>query len=100
MFVEGSNTRASSANLSGSQLVVNMADGSQRPSPPHQATWLAYVSLVNPIFVQALSKKGVFGFMVDFLMGGVSAVVSKIAVALIERVKLLIQNQNEMIKAG
>lgn len=39
-------------------------------------------------------------FIVDFLMGGVSAAVSKTAAAPIERVKLLIQNQDEMIKAG
>jgi len=40
------------------------------------------------------------GFMVDFLMGGVSAAVSKTAAAPIERVKLLIQNQDEMFKSG
>ncbi|VBB87821.1 ADP/ATP carrier protein [Yarrowia lipolytica] len=39
-------------------------------------------------------------FLVDFLMGGVSAAVSKTAAAPIERVKLLIQNQEEMIKQG
>jgi hypothetical protein len=39
-------------------------------------------------------------FMQDFLMGGVSAAVSKTAAAPIERVKLLIQNQDEMIKQG
>ncbi|CAN1230943.1 ADP,ATP carrier protein 3, mitochondrial [Linum perenne] len=38
--------------------------------------------------------------MIDFLMGGVSAAVSKTAAAPIERVKLLIQNQDEMIKSG
>jgi len=38
--------------------------------------------------------------MIDFTMGGVSAAVSKTAAAPIERVKLLIQNQDEMIKAG
>ncbi|KAI9785181.1 MAG: hypothetical protein M1839_000819 [Geoglossum umbratile] len=38
--------------------------------------------------------------MVDFLMGGVSAAVSKTAAAPIERVKLLIQNQDEMLKSG
>jgi solute carrier family 25 (adenine nucleotide translocator) protein 4/5/6/31 len=41
-------------------------------------------------------KQSVLGmppFMVDFLMGGVSAAVSKTAAAPIERVKLLIQNQ-------
>jgi len=39
-------------------------------------------------------------FLVDFLMGGISAAVSKTAAAPIERVKLLIQNQDEMIKSG
>jgi solute carrier family 25 (adenine nucleotide translocator) protein 4/5/6/31 len=39
-------------------------------------------------------------FLIDFAMGGVSAAVSKTAAAPIERVKLLIQNQDEMIKAG
>ncbi|GJY50003.1 ADP,ATP carrier protein, mitochondrial [Tanacetum coccineum] len=56
----------------------------------------------SPVFVQAQapSEKGLAGFAVDFLMGGVSAAVSKTAAAPIERVKLLIQNQDEMIKAG
>ncbi|KAI5792473.1 mitochondrial carrier domain-containing protein [Peziza echinospora] len=39
-------------------------------------------------------------FLIDFLMGGISAAVSKTAAAPIERVKLLIQNQDEMIKQG
>jgi len=39
-------------------------------------------------------------FVTDFLMGGVSAAVSKTIAAPIERVKLLIQNQDEMIKSG
>ncbi|KAK9384368.1 mitochondrial carrier domain-containing protein [Lipomyces mesembrius] len=39
-------------------------------------------------------------FLIDFLMGGVSAAVSKTAAAPIERVKLLLQNQDEMIKQG
>jgi len=39
-------------------------------------------------------------FIIDFLMGGVSAAVSKTAAAPIERVKLLVQNQDEMIKQG
>jgi solute carrier family 25 (adenine nucleotide translocator) protein 4/5/6/31 len=48
------------------------------------------------------AKKGtdVTSFAIDFLMGGVSAAVSKTAAAPIERVKLLIQNQDEMIKQG
>ena len=55
----------------------------------------------NPVFVAApIDKKGPYAFAVDFLMGGVSAAVSKTAAAPIERVKLLIQNQDEMIKAG
>jgi len=45
-------------------------------------------------------EKGVQAFVIDFLMGGVSAAVSKTAAAPIERVKLLIQNQDEMIKQG
>jgi solute carrier family 25 (adenine nucleotide translocator) protein 4/5/6/31 len=47
-----------------------------------------------------MQKGGASGFVIDFLMGGVSAAVSKTAAAPIERVKLLIQNQDEMIKAG
>jgi solute carrier family 25 (adenine nucleotide translocator) protein 4/5/6/31 len=49
------------------------------------------------------SKKefmGVPGFVVDFMMGGISAAVSKTAAAPIERVKLLIQNQDEMLRSG
>ncbi|MBA0862036.1 hypothetical protein Goshw_003670, partial [Gossypium schwendimanii] len=68
--------------------------------PSRHSTGLAYMPTVSPIFVQAPSEKGFTGFMVDFLMGGVSAAVSKTAAAPIERVKLLIQNQDEMIKAG
>ncbi|KAI0825050.1 mitochondrial carrier [Trametes gibbosa] len=39
-------------------------------------------------------------FFVDFMMGGVSAAVAKTSAAPIERIKLLIQNQDEMIKQG
>jgi len=46
------------------------------------------------------SKNTVTAFAIDFAMGGVSAAVSKTAAAPIERVKLLIQNQDEMIKSG
>lgn len=48
----------------------------------------------------AQPKKVDKSFAIDFLMGGVSAAVSKTAAAPIERVKLLIQNQDEMIKQG
>ena len=56
--------------------------------------------LASPVFVQAPKEKGFSGFFIDFLMGGVSAAVAKTAAAPIERVKLLIQNQDEMIKSG
>lgn len=68
--------------------------------PALRGTSLAVASPLSPVFVQAPSEKGVSGFLIDFLMGGVSAAVSKTAAAPIERVKLLIQNQDEMIKAG
>lgn len=55
---------------------------------------------VSPIFIQAPAEKGASAFLTDFLMGGVSAAVSKTAAAPIERVKLLIQNQDEMLKSG
>lgn len=57
-------------------------------------------SQLSPISACAPREKGLSGFLTDFLMGGVSAAVSKTAAAPIERVKLLIQNQDEMIKAG
>jgi len=46
------------------------------------------------------SKNDPVAFLTDFLMGGVSAAVSKTVAAPIERVKLLIQNQDEMLKTG
>lgn len=39
-------------------------------------------------------------FSKDFVMAGAAAIISKTAVAPIERVKLLLQNQSEMIKRG
>lgn len=45
-----------------------------------------------------MSKK--LGFAENFALSGAAAVISKTAAAPIERVKLLVQNQNEMIKAG
>lgn len=40
------------------------------------------------------------GFWEEFMIGGIAAGVSKTASAPIERVKLMVQNQDEMIKAG
>ncbi|THG95585.1 hypothetical protein EW026_g6093 [Hermanssonia centrifuga] len=39
-------------------------------------------------------------FMIDFMMGGTAAAISKTAAAPIERVKLLMQNQGAMMAAG
>ncbi|RLN17005.1 hypothetical protein C2845_PM02G38910 [Panicum miliaceum] len=61
---------------------------------------LSSVMAPSPFFASAPKEKGFSGFMIDFLMGGVSAAVSKTAAAPIERVKLLIQNQDEMLKSG
>ena len=61
---------------------------------------LSSLSPLSPVNAYAPKEKGVSGFLIDFMMGGVSAAVSKTAAAPIERVKLLIQNQDEMIKAG
>lgn len=68
--------------------------------PMNPRTTLPLVSKQSPVWVPAPSEKGAAGFAIDFLMGGVSAAVSKTAAAPIERIKLLIQNQDEMIKAG
>lgn len=68
--------------------------------PTCPSTGLAQISPLSPVFVHAPAEKGLSGFLIDFLMGGVSAAVSKTAAAPIERVKLLIQNQDEMIRAG
>ncbi|BAT93327.1 hypothetical protein VIGAN_07227400 [Vigna angularis var. angularis] len=58
----------------------------------------AAATTTSPVFAAAPAEKG--HFLIDFLMGGVSAAVSKTAAAPIERVKLLIQNQDEMLKTG
>jgi len=50
--------------------------------------------------VKSAKGNDVQAFLTDFLMGGVSAAVSKTAAAPIERVKLLLQNQDEMLKSG
>ncbi|MED6223003.1 ADP/ATP carrier protein aac3 [Stylosanthes scabra] len=62
----------------------------------------AVAPVVSPVTAYSPAEKGgaTSSFIVDFLMGGVSAAVSKTAAAPIERVKLLIQNQDEMIKSG
>ncbi|OXG26955.1 ADP,ATP carrier protein [Cryptococcus neoformans Bt15] len=58
------------------------------------------MSKVQDSTVKKPTDTDVSGFLTNFLMGGVSAAISKTAAAPIERVKLLIQNQDEMIKQG
>jgi len=50
--------------------------------------------------VLAPAPKKKLGFIEDFMLGGVAAAISKTAAAPIERIKLLVQNQDEMIKQG
>ena len=40
------------------------------------------------------------GFAENFGLSGAAAIISKTAAAPIERIKLLVQNQDEMLKAG
>merc|ERR1712230_69513 len=74
--------------------------------PLHPTSPLSPLISRSPVFIMSNEppkKESVMGvppFVVDFLMGSVSAAVSKTAAAPIERVKLLIQNQDEMIRAG
>ncbi|KAK3032911.1 hypothetical protein RJ639_034959 [Escallonia herrerae] len=97
----------SGKNMISDTLEAMMADQHQHPTVIQKVARLRYpvnTSFVaanpSPVFIQAPSEKGAAGFAIDFLMGAVSAAVSKSAAAPIERVKLLIQNQDEMIKSG
>ena len=45
-----------------------------------------------------MADKKKLGFFENFMLSGVAAAVAKTAAAPIERVKLLVQNQREMIK--
>lgn len=49
-------------------------------------------------FLQMSSKK--LSFAENFALSGAAAIISKTAAAPIERIKLLVQNQDEMLKAG
>merc|ERR1711881_370400 len=74
--------------------------------PLHPTSPLSPLISRSPVFIMSNEppkKESVMGvppFVIDFLMGGVSAAVSMTAAAPIERVKLLIQNQDEMLKTG
>ena len=47
-----------------------------------------------------MGSKHQIGFLENFALSGAAAIISKTAAAPIERIKLLVQNQDEMIKAG
>jgi solute carrier family 25 (adenine nucleotide translocator) protein 4/5/6/31 len=47
-----------------------------------------------------MAEKQQLGFAENFLLSGVAAAVAKTAAAPIERVKLLVQNQDEMMRQG
>ncbi|CAA19176.1 ADP,ATP carrier protein [Schizosaccharomyces pombe] len=64
------------------------------------ATSSAAAAASTPVNANTITETKNSTFFFDFMMGGVSAAVSKTAAAPIERVKLLIQNQDEMIRAG
>merc|ERR1712226_1193779 len=52
----------------------------------------------TPLSSKMANKK--LGFAENFMLSGIAAGISKTAAAPIERVKLLVQNQDEMIKQG
>lgn len=54
----------------------------------------------SPNYIKMGDKTYKIGFAENFALSGAAAVISKTAAAPIERVKLLVQNQDEMIKQG
>ncbi|KAI4339061.1 hypothetical protein MLD38_024043 [Melastoma candidum] len=86
----------SSGNYSNSAFQYPSASALKAASPDLSVL----TATAAPVYAYAPQEKGFASFAIDFLMGGVSAAVSKTAAAPIERVKLLIQNQDEMIKTG
>ena len=59
---------------------------------------LSQNDLLQMAKVKASEKK--LHFAENFALSGAAAIISKTAAAPIERVKLLVQNQDEMLKAG
>merc|ERR1712227_1085853 len=60
--------------------------------------FLSPISIVQQFGLVNMSQK--LNFFEDFMLSGIAAGISKTAAAPIERVKLLVQNQDEMIKQG
>merc|ERR1712076_231286 len=65
-------------------------------------TWQASFPPTAPLQNKYIKMGGgqKLGFAENFMLSGVAAAVSKTAAAPIERVKLLVQNQGEMLKQG
>merc|ERR1712168_910999 len=63
--------------------------------------WLSSTVFWSPksLIISKMSSKKL-GFAENFALSGAAAIISKTAAAPIERVKLLVQNQEEMIKQG
>jgi solute carrier family 25 (adenine nucleotide translocator) protein 4/5/6/31 len=55
---------------------------------------------IRSLIAASDGKQQKLGFWENFLLGGVAAAVFKTAAAPIERIKLLVQNQGEMLKTG
>lgn len=61
---------------------------------------LVFSPFCSSVLATSGSGKNKLNFFEDFMLGGVAAAVSKTAAAPIERIKLLVQNQDEMLKSG
>lgn len=62
--------------------------------------WSHYAGLERADNKMVVTSAKYDTFSKDFVMGGVAAIISRTAAAPIERVKLLLQNQGEMMKRG
>ena len=60
----------------------------------------SYKLITNQLLIKMAQQNFKLGFAENFMLSGAAAAISKTAAAPIERVKLLVQNQNEMIKQG
>merc|ERR1712142_1396558 len=69
-------------------------------TPDSGGTCSAAPLLPNFIAQQNLNMSKQLGFVENFALSGAAAIISKTAAAPIERVKLLVQNQDEMLKTG
>ncbi|TVU11431.1 hypothetical protein EJB05_45017 [Eragrostis curvula] len=75
-----------------------MPPGVWRPSVPiRYGVPATTTTTTTPVAAYAPAEKN---FAADFLLGGVSSAVSKTVAAPIERVKMLLQNQDQLIRTG